>query len=123
MMQLGSFQFGVKTAAYQELNRKNEYRWASQDRFGLRPTLQFTGIGAETIDLPGVIYPEFRGGFSQIKSMRTMAATGQPNFMIAGDGAMMGRWVIDSIDEKQSVFAAIGKPRKIEFTLKLRRFD
>ena len=29
MMQLGSFQFGVTTAAFQTLQRTNEWRWPS----------------------------------------------------------------------------------------------
>ena len=40
MMQLGAFQFSISTAAYQELTRRSEYRWASQDRFGKQPNLQ-----------------------------------------------------------------------------------
>lgn len=123
MMQLGSFQFSIMTAVYQELIRKNEYKWPSQHRFGQRPSRQFVGVGDETMQLPGVIYPEYRGGFQQIEAMRNIAARGQPLLLVDGLGKLWGRWVIESIDEKQSLFAAFGAPRKQEFTLSLARFD
>ena len=123
MMQLGSFQFSIMTAVYQELTRKNEYKWPSQHRFGRRPSRQFVGVGDETMQLPGIIYPEYRGGFQQVEAMRNMAARGQPLLLVDGLGKLWGRWVIESIDEKQSLFAAFGAPRKQEFTLSLARFD
>ena len=79
--------------------------------------------GDETMQLPGVIYPEYRGGFQQIEAMRRIAALGQPLLLVDGLGKLWGRWVIESIDEKQSLFAAFGAPRKQEFTLSLARFD
>lgn len=123
MMQLGTFQFSINTAAYQEFRRRSEYRWPSQDRFGKYPALQFTGRGEETISLQGVIYPEFRGGFDQVTSMRTMASEGQPLLLIDGHGKLLGYWVIESVEDGQSVFAAFGDARKIEFTLQLRKHE
>lgn len=122
MMQLGGFQFGITTAAFQTLQRTNEWRWPSQDRFGKPPVLQHVGQGAETITLPGVIYPEFRGGFGQLDAMRAQADKGEPLPMIDGGGSALGLWAIERIEEKQAVFAAGAAPRKVEFTLQLRRF-
>ncbi|MBF9235597.1 phage tail protein [Microvirga sp. BT350] len=121
-MQLGAFQFGINTAAYQTLQRSSEWRWPSQDRFGKPPVLQHVGQGSETITLPGVIYPEWRGGFGQVEQMRALAGQATPLQLIDGSGATFGKWVIEGVEEKQSVFADAGAPRKQEFTLKLRRF-
>lgn len=122
MMRLGSFQFAISTAAYQELRRRTEYRWASQDRFGLMPALQFTGPGADSITLTGVIFTEYRGGITQINAMRAVAATGLPQSLIDGYGKLLGSFAIESVDEVQKVFAAQGRPRKQEFTLQLKQF-
>lgn len=121
MMQLGSFQFSISTAAYQELRRRTEYRWASQDRFGRMPALQFTGAGADSIDLSGTIYTEYRGGLGQLNAMRAQASRGQPLLLVDGNGNLLGHWVIESVEEDQSVFAAAGRPRKQQFTLRLRK--
>lgn len=121
MMQLGTFQFSLSTAAYQELTRKTEYRWASQDRFGDMPFLQFTGPGSDGITLTGTIYTEFRGGTGQIDELRGMAALGLPQLLVDGTGRVMGKWVIESVDEGQSVFAAQGMARKQTFTVTIKK--
>lgn len=123
MMSLGGFRFGLNTAAYQELSRTTEQRWAAQDRFGQDAALQHTGPGPETMTLPGVVYPEFRGGFAQVDRMRELAGRGRPLSLITGTGRVLGRYVIERVEERQSVFAARGMARKIEFTLNLRRYD
>lgn len=122
MMQLGGYQFGILTAAYQELERATEWRWPSQDRFGLAPVLQFVGPAGDTITLPGVIFPEWRGGIGQVDAMRAEAAKGTPLSLIDGRGNTMGTWVIERVTEKQAIFAAAGVPRRQEFTLSLRRY-
>lgn len=122
MLQLGSYQFGLSTAAYQELLRRSGYRWASQDRFGQAPARQYTGPESETIELSGVIYAEFRGGIGQLDTIRALAKKGLPQRLIDGTGRLMGRWVIESVEETQSTFAAKGYPRKQEFTLHISSF-
>lgn len=123
MMRLGNFGFGINSAAYQELQQRTEYTWAEQPRFGQRAALQFTGPGADTISLSGVLFPEFSGSGGSINTLRRLAAKGQPQLLVSGLGAVMGRWVILGIEEGQSVFAAAGRPRKQEFTVNLRKYD
>lgn len=123
MMTLGDFQFGIATAAYQELTRTTEWRWPSQERFQQLPALQYVGPGGDTITLPGVIYPEYRGGLGQLAAMRALANKGEPMTLVSGTGSVMGRWVIERLEEKQTMFAEQGVGRKQEFTLSLRKFD
>lgn len=121
MMQLGSYQFSINTAAYQELRRRTAYSWAAQERFGKSANRQFTGPGDDSMTLSGVIYTEFRGGIRQLDEMRRMAARGRPLLLIDGYGRVMGHWIIESIEEGQSVFAGFGRPRKQEFTMQILR--
>lgn len=122
MLQLGSFQFGLSTAAYQDLTRRAGWRWASQDRFGQEPALQSTGPESQAMTLAGVIYAEFRGGTGQLDALRSLGGQQQPLRLVDGNGRLLGRWVIESVEEKQSVFAAKGYPRKQEFSLQLKKF-
>lgn len=123
MMQLGFFQFAVSTAAYQELSRAAEYRWAAQERIGASDALQFTGFGAETIDLRGVIYPSWRGGTGQVARMRAQAALGAPLPLVSAGGGILGLWVIEAVREGQRVFRRFGEARRQEFEMRLRRYD
>ena len=123
MMQLGTFQFGINTAAYQGLSRSDEWRWPGQERLGQAPALQHTGPGATTITLDGILYPEWRGGMGQLDAMRAEAGRGKPLVLVDGRGQALGMWVIERVDETQSIFAAGGVARRIEFTLQLKRFS
>ncbi len=123
MMTLGSFNFTLSTAVYQELRRTTEYTWASQSRFGNKEAVQYTGRGTETIVLPGVIYPEWRGGTGQVQDLRNLAAEAQPLLLLDGTGNVYGNWVIEKVEENQSVFAGGGVARKQEFTISLKRYD
>ena len=122
MMILGIYRFAIKSSAYQTLKRQSEYKWQEINRIGSNPTLQFTGFGVETIDLEGVIYPHFNGGLRQITLMRAQAGLGKPLFLISGNGFAFGRWCISKISENQSNFLKDGSPRKIEFSITLKRY-
>lgn len=122
MMGLGTFRFGVNTAAYQTLRRTASYRWGQLDRIGRAPAQQFLGAGAEDINLDGVIYPHFKGGLRQVEAMRAVAGLGQPMILVDGLGWVFQRWVIVSVAETKGTFLADGAPRKIEFSLGLRSY-
>lgn len=122
MMKLGEFTFSVDSAAYQELSRVSEYRWASQNRVGQRPALQAIGPGGETINVNGIIYPGNRGGTEQLNDMRTEAGKLEPLLLVDGRGFVHGRWVIERVEEGQSVFAQAGVPRKQTFRMQLRKY-
>lgn len=123
MMQLGGFQFGINSAAYQRLTRSNEYRWARQSRIGAHDALQSTGYGPEAIDLEGVIYPEFRGGYGQLDRLRRRAGLGLPLLLVSGRGKVLGLWVLTAISEGQERFAKSGAPRRQDFSLRIERYD
>ena len=122
-MKLGDFTFSLDTAAYDELRRSYGYEWAEQPRVGGVPALQFTGRKCETITLQGLIYPHFRGGLGQIKAMRREAEKAKPLLLVDGRGFVLGQWVIEGIDESQSLLWANGVPRKIAFSLQLKKFS
>ncbi|WP_461210383.1 phage tail protein [Desulfocurvus sp. DL9XJH121] len=122
MMRLGKYAFSLDGAAYSRLERSTAYRWAVQERHGREAALQFLGPGEDTLSLPGVVYPHFRGGLGQVDDMRAMAAAGEPLLLVDGLGKIHGQWVVTSVAETREVFFADGTPRRIEFTLGLRYY-
>jgi phage protein U len=119
MMALGDYRFSLNTAAYQELHRSSSWRWPTVDRLGAMPAAQYVGPGEDTIHLPGVIFPHFRGGLGQVDAMRAEATKGKPLILVDGQGVIWGHWCITSIEETRSVFFSNGMPRRIEFELAL----
>jgi len=123
MLMLGGFRFSLNVAVFQQMQRRSEYKWPAQARFGQAQARQFTGIGDDIITLPGVIYPEYKGSTNAMANLRALAAQGQPNLLIDGKGMIYGRWVVTNVEETQSIFAMFAQPKKIEFNVTLAYFD
>ena len=125
MARLGSFQFGMDTAAFDQLQRSSAYRWEAKNRIGRQPAMQNTGRDADTITLSGAIYPHWRGGLGQIGALRAMAESGEPQPLVYAfetSGQYCGQWCITGIEETRTVLFDNGAPRKIEFSLVLREY-
>ncbi len=121
MLMLGNYRFSVDMAAYQSKARSTSYRWGKQDRLTTNPALQFVGPGDDTMSIQGFILPHYKGGLGQVESMRQEAGKGESLLLLEGSGKVLGRWVIESITENQSTFFKDGTPKRIEFTLELRK--
>lgn len=123
MMTLGMFVFTLKTVPYQELQQQKEWRHASNNRVGKRPSLQFVGPDTDTITLSGVLMPAITGGSLSMLALETMAETGKGWPLIEGSGTIYGMYVISSMSRTKSEFFSDGAPRKVEFTITLKRVD
>lgn len=121
MMKLGDFKFMIPLAVYQTLERSTEWKWPSQHRFLLGPSSQFVGNGEDRITLTGVIFTEWRSGTKQVDRIREMGGMGQTFLLVSGLGRIFGQWIIERVEEKQSLFGAFGTPRKQDFTIILRK--
>lgn len=122
LMALGQFRFAMETAAYQDLKRKNDYRWPAQARLADRPTRQFVGLGDESIDINGIVYPHLAGGLGQIEQLREMSGRGEPMILADGLGFVWGRYVVLSLQEGRSFLLPDGRPRKQTLTLQLSHY-
>lgn len=122
LMGLGQFVFGLQTVAFNSLQRQTAWRHAQNSRVGARAASQFLGPGDDTITLPGVILPEF-GSRMSLDELHTMADTGQPFALVDGNGRVYGQWVITEKGETASYFDQFGQPKRIEFSISLRRVD
>ncbi|ORC46129.1 oxidoreductase [Burkholderia sp. A27] len=124
MMSLGQFVFSLSTLAYQELQRRTSWKHASTSRVGGRNARQFTGPGDDTITLTGWFAPDQGiGKLSSLTELRTMADEGDAYALVDGTGTVYGAFVIEGLDEGQSLHQKDGTPRRVEFTLNLTRVD
>jgi phage protein U len=116
------YYFNLDTAAFDELSRSTEFRWASQERLSRRPAQQAVGIGEEKITLKGTIYPGFKGGLKQLDTLRSIGAQLKPLTLTTGYGDVMGTWCLKTIAEEQGALMHGGIPRKQGFTLEFVRY-
>ncbi len=121
MMSWGFFVFGLETLPYQQLQRSASWRHPTNSRVGLRSATQYIGQGDETITLSGVLLPEITGGQLSVELARTMADRGEAWPLIARTGKLYGLFVCEGFDDNASEFFDNGAPKKIDFTMKLKR--
>lgn len=119
---LQPYYFNLDTAAFDELSRSTEFRWASQERLSRRPAQQAVGMGEEKLSLKGTIYPGFKGGLKQLDTLRTIGARLQPLTLTTGYGEVIGTWCLKTINEEQGALLHGGIPRKQGFTLEFARY-
>jgi phage protein U len=124
MMSLGQFVFSLSTLAYQELHRRTSWRHASTSRVGGRNARQFVGPGDDSITLTGWFAPDQGiGKLASLTELRTMGDDGDAYVLVDGTGTVYGAFVIEGLDEGQTLHQKDGTPRRIEFTLNLTRVD
>ena len=114
--------FNLDTAAFDELRRSTEFRWASQERLSRRPAQQAVGMGDEKMTLKGAIFPSFKGGLKQLDTLRRIGSRLLPLGLTTGYGHVLGNWCLKSIEEEQSALLQGGIPRKQAFTLEFVRY-
>lgn len=116
------YYFNLDTAAFDELSRSTEFRWASQERLSRRPAQQAVGIGDDKLTLKGTIYPGFKGGLKQLDTLRSIGARLQPLSLTTGYGDVIGTWCLKNINEEQGALLHGGIPRKQGFSLEFVRY-
>lgn len=121
MMALGTFLFGLDSIAYQELQRRTDWRHGASELLGAMPAWQYLGPGADTISLPGVLVPEFAGSVTALDQLRGMADTGDAWPLVESGGRVLGQFVIRAVDERRSNFLAGGIARRTEFVIDLEK--
>ncbi|MCU1781157.1 phage tail protein [Pseudomonas sp. 13B_2.1_Bac1] len=116
------FYFNLDTAAFNELRRQTEFRWASQERLSRRPAQQAVGVGEDKLSLKGLIFPTFKGGLKQLDILRSIGGQLLPLNLTTGYGVVLGTWCLRSMDEEQGALLAGGIPRKQTFSLEFSRY-
>lgn len=105
------------------LRYSKEERWHTIECIE-KTSLQNIGSAVECIDLTGVIYPHYQGnGLEQLKNMRN---TKEPHILVygsSGSGKIVGKFVVTSIEEKQTSYLPCGLPRKVEFQIRLKSYN
>jgi phage protein U len=123
LLTLGMFVFGMDTLAYSDLQRRITWRHEASDRFGARPAVQFIGPGDDDVTIAGACIPEIAGRYSALDTLASMGDTGDAWALMNGLGEVWGYYVIVGLDLTHQTVMAGGVPRRIDFTVTLKRKD
>lgn len=120
MLQIGPVQFRINGPHYDSLRHTARFSWPAQGRFGRRDALQFTGEGEETVEVRGTIYPDYFNGFGALATLRAIARV--PQIVVTGAGDVFGIWVIEEVGNEQTYQDRHGRPAKVTFDVRLKRY-
>ncbi|PTB19559.1 oxidoreductase [Trinickia symbiotica] len=124
MMSLDQFVFALATTPYKELQRQRSWKHRTSSRVGARDASQFTGAGDDTITLNGMVAPDNGiGTIASLEKLAKMGDAGEAYVLVDGIGYVYGAFVIESLHETATYHTREGIPRKIEFSLTLKRVD
>ena len=123
LMSLGEFVFALDSVPYETLSRKTNWRFGRSERIGALAAAQFLGPGEESISLAGLLAPPDIGAYARLDALRDLAASGEAHDLVDSEGVVHGRFTIESLDESQSHILDGGIPRKVDFTLELKRVE
>ncbi|APR98629.1 phage tail protein [Wolbachia endosymbiont of Folsomia candida] len=118
MLSFGSYKFSPIT-----LRHSKENRWSVVECIDGMPLLQNIGQGVENIDLEVVIYPHNLNSLDQLKNMKEAAKDKIPHTLVNSVGNVLGRFVIVRLEEKQTSLLPCGLPKKVEFSLSLKKYS
>ncbi|MGN7870555.1 phage tail protein [Paracoccus sp. 22332] len=121
LMMIGPVQFKVAPFNATEYARTHTASHVAKQVLGAAPPLEFTGEGEESWSIRAILFPEKFGGEGTLNILSLMRRSGQPQYMMRGDGGLMGWVVIDSVSERSSYLDPGGVGRVIEVDIALRR--
>lgn len=120
LMMIGPVQFEILPLNTDAYTHGHEAGFAEKPVLGARPVLEYVGEGAESWTISARLYPEKFGGMGQLQLLFQARASGRPQYMMRGDGSLMG-WVnIISVNERSSYLGrdGVGKVINVDITVK-----
>ncbi|MCP2091335.1 UNVERIFIED_ORG: phage protein U [Paraburkholderia sediminicola] len=122
MLSLDHFVFSLTTAPYKELQRQRNWKHRTSSRVGVRDASQYNGPGDDTITLNGMVAADNRiGTRASLDELGKMGDAGDAYVLVDGMGTVFGAFIIDGLNETATYHTPEGIPRKIEFSLTLKR--
>lgn len=102
-------------------SQSRETAFVAKPVLGGREPMEYVGEGPATVNVSGKLFPEKFGGLSSLQVLDLARASGTPQWLMRGDGGMMGWVVIEAVTERSSYLDAQGVGRVIDVDIRLRR--
>lgn len=120
-LMLGAHSFRVQGFGFTGLQRETHTEWSSVDVTGREAALHWTGPKSQDITIKGALFPVAHGGLSTLDRLRADQSQGRVMPLVTGAGHVLGTYVVESISEDMSNHTSDASPRKVEYTIKLKR--
>jgi phage protein U len=118
---LGALRIEVAPFNVHETDERSESDFVVKPVVGTAAPLEYVGPGTSEITLNGRLFPEALGGRSGLAVLAAMQASGQPQYLIRGDGRPYGWHAILGVDVRSEFLDARGVGKKLDVTIRLRK--
>lgn len=123
LMGLGPFRFSLSTFSYDEIKRKAEARVEAVKIIGSRPSLHLAGLEVEKVTFKSVFHPMHLPGNTGLYQVAAMRASLGMSYSFVGNrvgiGDVLGRWLIQSVEETQTEIFVDGLGQAVEVEVEL----
>lgn len=123
LLMIGPVEFEVLPFNTNDYDHGHEAGYAEKPVLGVRPPLEFVGEGPESWTVRAKLYPEKFGGMDHLKKLFDARASGRPQYMMRGDGHLMGWVVVLHVQEQSSYLDKDGVGKVIEVDISIKRSE
>lgn len=118
---LGALEIQIAPFNVNSVDRASSADFVWKPIIGAEQPAEFVGEGSNAWTLTGRLLPRKLGGMPELERLHQMRSSGQPQYLMRGDGVPMGWVVIESVSERSSYLDAQGVGQVIDVTINVRR--
>lgn len=118
---LGVLRIQVAPFNVADVSERGSTDYVAKPVVGTEPPLEYVGEGSNEMSLSGQLFPMSLGGLDELELLRQMRISGQPQYLMRGDGRPMGWFAIMSVDARHSYLNSQGVGKQVEVQISLRR--
>ncbi len=119
LYQVGPLTFDEYGNDIQEVNERVTADFAKHELIDTRRDYEFSGPGTDPLDLRGHLLPFHLGGLTQHEMARALCSSGEPVFVVRGDGQVRGWHHIMEVTGRHTFIGPGGVGFEVEAGMRL----
>lgn len=124
LFQVGPLTFETFPFSLIAIKRQDGQDYAKHDLLNARRAYEHEGPGDDGLTLTGEFLPYHIGGLADLEFARSLKSSGEPQFVVRGDGLVIGWCVITSLEETHAeAISPDGVAYKVAHEMKLEVCD
>jgi len=123
LLQIGPLQFDIAPMNAHQITRERDTDYARKEVIGRRKIYEHVGEGDDKLTIIGKLFPFKSGGSGALQLLHTLRETGTAQYVMRGDGYVMGWFVITKVGEVHQHLSTDGVGQQIDVTILIERAD
>ncbi|GEP11833.1 phage tail protein [Methylobacterium gnaphalii] len=121
LWQIGSLTLDTFTLPSDDVEEEVSADFAKHPLIATRKDYEFAGPGDDPLEISGKILPFHVGGLAEFELAKALCTSGEPQFVMRGDGQVFGWHQIMSVRGRHKSIGPSGVGFEVECTIRLER--